>query len=105
MYNKLPSPYLRQSRSRHERIVSPELRKASILWRKEKKESRGLEAEVSKITRELRYYEQLNRRLSQGISNKKNELKQAQSIRARYVHDQHQVVNQRHRKKSWSCFD
>ena len=71
MHNKSLSPYLRSSRSRHERVVSPEVQKANILWRREKKEREGLDYEVQKVTRELRYYEQLNRRLSQGLTAKK----------------------------------
>ncbi len=47
---------LRHSRSRHEVIVSRELRKASVDYRRQRREARQANEDVRKLLSEMRYF-------------------------------------------------
>ena len=57
------SQLLKQSRSRHSIVISPELRRASAQYQAVRKESRATREDLRRLASEDRYLEALNQRL------------------------------------------
>jgi hypothetical protein len=72
-------------------VVSRELRKVSVDYRRHRREARQANEEVRKMLGEVRYFEALDHRLAKGVSTKRKELTGVQSIRERYLGDLRRV--------------
>lgn len=93
---------LRRSRSRHEVIISRELRKVSADYRSKRREAKEANEQLRKMMSEMRYFEALDSRLAKGVTSKRKELTGAESVRQRYLGDLRRVPPTLPRRKNYS---